>query len=221
MAVLPLLFSPGSLWQQTDKGASAQVLDCCAAPGSKTVQLLEALHAKAPTSTEPAAPIPSGFLIANDSDAKRCHMLVHQSLNRIGSPNCMITNLDASAIPSIKIPNTRTGQTKNLYFDRILCDVPCSGDGTTRKNPGVWKTWKPADGLGLHPLQLRILSRAIQMLKPGGRLVYSTCSYNPIENEAVVSAALATFRKSLILGITLFRRILIVISIFPQPTCPS
>lgn len=107
----------------------------------------------------------------------------------------MITNLDASAIPSIKIPNEKTGQMKNLYFDRILCDVPCSGDGTTRKNPGVWKTWKPADGIGLHPLQLRILSRAIQMLKPGGRLVYSTCSYNPIENEAVVSAALAAFRE--------------------------
>lgn len=172
-----------------------QVLDCCAAPGSKTVQLLEALHAKAPTSTAPADPIPSGLLIANDSDAKRCHMLVHQSLNRIGSPNCMITNLDASAIPSIKIPNPANGQTKALYFDRILCDVPCSGDGTTRKNPGVWKTWKPADGLGLHGLQVRILSRAIQMLKPGGRLVYSTCSYNPIENEAVVSAALAAFRK--------------------------
>jgi len=146
-------------------------------------------------------------------------MLVHQSLNRIGSPNCMITNLDASAIPSIKIPNMQTGQTKNLYFDRILCDVPCSGDGTTRKNPGVWKTWKPADGLGLHSLQLRILSRAIQMLKPGGRLVYSTCSYNPIENEAVVSAALATFRKSSALVFTLCRNLLTRINTM-QPTCP-
>jgi multisite-specific tRNA:(cytosine-C5)-methyltransferase len=128
-------------------------------------------------------------------------MLVHQSLNRIGSPNCMITNLDAAAIPSIKIPSdpssssSGSAATKTLFFDRILCDVPCSGDGTTRKNPGIWKVWKPADGLGLHTLQLRILSRAIQMLKPGGRLVYSTCSYNPIENEAVVSSALAVNRE--------------------------
>lgn len=198
------------------------MLDCCAAPGSKTVQLLEALHAKAPTSTAPAAPIPSGFLIANDSDAKRCHMLVHQSLNRIGSPNCMITNLDASAIPAIKIPNPQNGQTKNLYFDRILCDVPCSGDGTTRKNPGVWKTWKPADGLGLHSLQLRILSRAIQMLKPGGRLCYSTCSYNPIENEAVVSAALNTFRTSFLSLLFPRRTPSTDCRLFlSQPACPS
>lgn len=99
----------------------------------------------------PAKTIPDGLLIANDNDAKRCHMLVHQSLNRIGSPNTMITNLDAAAIPNIRIPNaSKPGSTTNLFFDRILCDVPCSGDGTTRKNPNIWKTWKTGDGLGLH-----------------------------------------------------------------------
>jgi multisite-specific tRNA:(cytosine-C5)-methyltransferase len=170
------------------------VLDCCAAPGSKTVQLLEALHARG-IEGQSAASIPPGLLVANDSDAKRCHMLVHQSLNRIGSPNTMITNLDASNIPTIKLPGPNGKGTRTLYFDRILCDVPCSGDGTTRKNPNIWKTWKTSDGLGLHPLQLRILLRAIQSLKYGGRLVYSTCSYNPIENEAVVSAALASCRE--------------------------
>lgn len=108
----------------------------------------------------------------------------------------MITNLDASTIPNIYHSDPKTpGKTAVLQFDRILCDVPCSGDGTTRKNPNIWKTWRTSDGLGLHGLQLRILKRAIQMLKPGGRLVYSTCSYNPIENEAVVSAALLACRK--------------------------
>jgi len=68
--------------------------------------------------------------------------------------------------------------------------VPCSGDGTIRKNIGIWKSWQPNDGNGLHGLQLRILQRAIKMLKPDGRIVYSTCSLNPVENEAVIAAAL-------------------------------
>jgi hypothetical protein len=59
-----------------------------------------------------------------------------------------------------------------------------------RKNTVIWRRWSPVDGNGLHNLQLRILLRAMELLKPGGRLVYSTCSFNPIENEAVVSAAL-------------------------------
>lgn len=59
-----------------------------------------------------------------------------------------------------------------------------------RKNTLIWRRWSPVDGNGLHNLQLRILLRAMELLKPGGRLVYSTCSFNPVENEAVVSAAL-------------------------------
>ena len=74
-----------------------------------------------------------------------------------------------------------------LLFDRILCDVPCSGDGTIRKAPDIWRRWTPGNGNGLHPLQLRIALHACQMLKEGGRLVYSTCTFNPIEDEAVVA----------------------------------
>lgn len=135
----------------------------------------------------------------------------------------MVTNHDASIFPAIKIPmeqvvfpsNTKprvaAKKQHQLLFDRILCDVPCSGDGTLRKNPGIWKNWSPMDGNGLHGyyipdnvpelnlsgphfvyprLQLRILQRAMRMLKKGGRIVYSTCSMNPVENEAVVAAAL-------------------------------
>nr|AIC33808.1 Sun [Puccinia cf. psidii AE-2014] len=157
------------------------VLDTCAAPGSKTAQLVESLHSSSSTL------IPSGLIIANDSDYKRSHLLVHQSLRRLPSPSTMITNHDASQFPSLSLKH------RKLFFDRILCDVPCSGDGTLRKNGGIWKDWTPAQGIGLHGLQLRILSRAISLLKPGGRLVYSTCSLNPLENEAVVSAALSQF----------------------------
>lgn len=132
------------------------VLDCCAAPGSKTVQLLEALHSGS-LSGHSATSIPSGLLIANDSDAKRCHMLVHQSLNRVGSPNTMITNLDATVIPNIRVPNKTTGKIETLRFDRILCDVPCSGDGTMRKNINIWRTWRTGDGLGLHRCVVSLL----------------------------------------------------------------
>lgn len=157
------------------------VLDTCAAPGSKTAQLVESLH------HADSGLIPRGLVIANDSDYKRSHLLVHQSLRRLPSPSTMITNHDASRFPTLSMASQK------LYFDRILCDVPCSGDGTLRKNGGIWRDWTPANGIGLHGLQLRILSRAISLLKPGGRIVYSTCSLNPLENEAVVSAALLQF----------------------------
>lgn len=65
----------------------------------------------------------------------------------------MVTNLDASIYPVIKIPAPSNGNAKKLQqllFDRILCDVPCSGDGTMRKNMGIWKNWQAMDGNGLH-----------------------------------------------------------------------
>lgn len=166
-----------------------KVMDMCAAPGSKTAQLLEALHA---ADTATSTSIPSGLLIANDSDHKRTHLLIHQSA-RLPSPALMVTNLDASSYPIIKVPNSQTGKMGSLTFDRILCDVPCSGDGTMRKNMGIWKSWQPMDGNGLHSLQLRILQRAMRMLEKSGRIVYSTCSLNPVENEAVIAAALNTY----------------------------
>ncbi|WWC59399.1 uncharacterized protein I303_101954 [Kwoniella dejecticola CBS 10117] len=151
-------------------------LDMCAAPGSKTAQIIEALNPHHTAST--------GLLIANDSDYKRTHMLVHQT-GRMPSRGLIVTNFDASLFPSIKLKGG-----KQLQFDRILADVPCSGDGTLRKNLEIWNKWGAADGNSLHSLQLRILERAMNMLKPGGRLVYSTCSFNPSEDEAVIAAAL-------------------------------
>jgi 16S rRNA C967 or C1407 C5-methylase (RsmB/RsmF family) len=77
-------------------------------------------------------------------------------------------------------------------YDRIICDVPCSGDGTLRKNPNIWAEWTPEFAMGLHSLQLRIAQRGAALLKVGGYMVYSTCSFNPIENEAVVAGAAYT-----------------------------
>lgn len=133
----------------------------------------------------------TGLLIANDSDYKRSHLLIHQ-LKRLSSPNLIVTNHDATMYPSIKLPPTPENPASNRYlkFDRILADVPCSGDGTTRKNVNLWQDWSPGNALGLYITQVRILVRALQMLKVGGRVVYSTCSMNPVENEAVIASAM-------------------------------
>ncbi|XP_043267526.1 tRNA (cytosine(34)-C(5))-methyltransferase [Venturia canescens] len=155
-----------------------KVLDMCAAPGSKTAQLIEAIHA------DEKIAHPKGFVIANDLDNNRCYMLVHQA-KRLNSPNILITNHDSSIMPNFNF--TKPDGTKGLLkFDRILADVPCSGDGTMRKNPDIWCKWSPANGNNLHGIQYRIARRGLEMLEIGGKMVYSTCSLNPIENEAVL-----------------------------------
>lgn len=161
-----------------DVKPSHKVLDMCAAPGSKTAQLIEMIHAD-----EGNIP-PEGFVIANDLDNNRCYMLVHQA-KRLNSPNILITNHDSSIMPNFIITNP-DGTKDTLKFDRILADVPCSGDGTMRKNPDIWCKWSAANGNNLHGIQYRIAKRGLEMLTVGGRMVYSTCSLNPIENEAVL-----------------------------------
>jgi len=84
-----------------------------------------------------------------------------------------------------------------LLFDRILCDVPCSSDGTIRKSPQIAKTWKVKTGMKLHSVQLDIALRSVELLKVGGIMVYSTCSLYPLENEAVVAELLRRFPDSL------------------------
>uniref|UniRef100_A0A4W6FMW6 tRNA (cytosine(34)-C(5))-methyltransferase n=1 Tax=Lates calcarifer TaxID=8187 RepID=A0A4W6FMW6_LATCA len=158
-----------------------KILDMCAAPGSKTAQLIEMLH------SDMDVPFPEGFVIANDVDNKRCYLLVHQA-KRLNSPCIMVVNHDASCIPTLQIDSD--GKKDILFYDRILCDVPCSGDGTMRKNIDVWKKWTTSNSLHLHGLQLRIAVRGVEQLAVGGRMVYSTCSLNPIEDEAVIAALL-------------------------------
>ncbi|XP_064398499.1 RNA cytosine-C(5)-methyltransferase NSUN2-like isoform X2 [Halichondria panicea] len=162
-----------------------KVLDMCAAPGSKTAQLIEALHAE----DSQESTIPAGVVIANDADNKRCYMLIHQA-KRLNSPCFIVTNHDASVFPMFYYHDEEDVR-HPLFYDRVLCDVPCSGDGTLRKNPIIWREWNPSVGLSLHKLQLRILTRGLELLAPGGRLVYSTCSLNPVENEAVIATMLS------------------------------
>eukprot|EP01043_Picozoa_sp_COSAG02_P065279 COSAG02_NODE_9799_length_2108_cov_1.698357_1_plen_579_part_01 len=169
--VPPLVLSP-------QRGES--VLDMCASPGSKTAQLLHALVGSAVDYDCGA-----GVVVANDAEAKRCSILTHQ-LRRYGPAACtalLVTHHDAAHDP----PPAPSGG-----YDKILCDVPCSGDGTMRKNGSIATAWSATNGFGRHALQLQILRQGLARLKVGGRLVYSTCSLNPHENEAVVCAALTT-----------------------------
>ena len=102
-------------------------------------------------------------------------MLTHQ-VQRSTTMPIIVLNYAAQFLPKMK----HKGET--ILFDKILADVPCSGDGATRKLPNKWFDWNTNGGYGLHQLQLSILLHGIELLKPGGLLLYSTCSLNPIED---------------------------------------
>ena len=142
------------------------VLDMCASPGSKSTHIAEILQG-------------TGAVIANDVSKKRTNTLVANT-QRISLPNIMIVQHDGRHIP--RIPGDG--------YDAILVDAPCTGSATTRKNPDVWNKWRPSAGKRLHSLQVELLSRAIKIARSGSVIVYSTCSLDPIENEAVISRIL-------------------------------
>eukprot|EP00796_Vickermania_ingenoplastis_P005145 gene5145-3695_t len=172
-------------------------LDMCASPGSKTAQMLVALGRhklqRAGSSSSGPASFPYDFLsdglvIANELDTKRANMLVHQVKRlRLLFPFALFTNHDARFFPDLELQARSGGGVETLRFDKILCDVVCSGDGTLRKAPQYFKIWNPREAMNLQKLQIQIAMRAAHLLRVGGRLVYSTCSLNPVENEAVVA----------------------------------
>ncbi|KAL0234103.1 hypothetical protein PCE1_001141 [Barthelona sp. PCE] len=145
------------------------VLDMCAAPGSKTMQLMMKIGQE-------------GVVMANEVNTKRCNVLHHQ-MSRLKKKAMLVVQHDARSLPPFH-------DGSEIGFDHILADVPCSGDGTCRKNPDVWNKWEPNGGLALHTLQLDIVRKGLRMLRVGGTIVYSTCSMNPMENEAVVATLL-------------------------------
>lgn len=116
----------------------------CAAPGSKTAQMVDIMHEKAGSST------PEGVVIANDVDERRCYLMIHQ-VNRLSSPIVMATQIPAQKFPFLSIDSLQNPSVEEVpIFDRVLADVPCSGDGTFRKNYDLWPKWTTALGLGLH-----------------------------------------------------------------------
>ncbi len=145
-----------------------RVLDMCAAPGGKTAQIAFALGNR-------------GTLVANDISNPRIKAL-QGNLDRLGVVNVTTTCSDAANWPAA-----------GGYFDRILADVPCSSEGTLRRNPSMLERMDPASPGRLAPRQRALLRKAVQRLAPGGRILYSTCTFAPEENELVVATILAEY----------------------------
>lgn len=124
-------------------------------------------------------------MVANDADPVRCHTLIHRTA-RLGlrTAALVVTQHRAQCMPGWPAGAPSAG------FDKIVCDVPCTGDGTARKHPEVFHRWEVANGLRQHGVQVRIALRGLALLRVGGTMCYSTCSLNPIENEAVVAELL-------------------------------
>jgi 16S rRNA (cytosine967-C5)-methyltransferase len=141
-------------------GTGSRILDCCAAPGGKTAAL--------------AARNPTAEIVAVELHAHRVELL----RKRVHATNVQVIEADV-----LRLPVSRD-------FDRVLADVPCSGTGTLDRNPEIKWRLKPEDLDDLHSRQVAILRAALQQLVPGGRAVYSTCSLEREENEAVVEEVL-------------------------------
>lgn len=152
-----------------DNHKKLRILDMCASPGSKTLQALE--YNK------------KSRILANDVSESRLQAL-RDAIQRSGMDH--LDKIGYSCQDARHLSTTK-------LWDVIVCDVPCSGDGTIRKDPHILELWKPEQGQALHTLQLQILLRALHLIKPGGTICYSTCSLNPMENESVVAAALRQY----------------------------
>lgn len=143
-----------------------RVLDLCAAPGGKTTQIGAKLRG-------------SGFLVSNEIHPARAKIL-SENVERMGIGNALVLN---------ETPERLAGLFPE-YFDAILVDAPCSGEGMFRKNGAACEEWSPENVALCAERQRGILDCAAAMLRPGGRLVYSTCTFAPEENEGSVSAFL-------------------------------
>jgi 16S rRNA C967 or C1407 C5-methylase (RsmB/RsmF family) len=145
------------------------VLDMCGAPGSKSRHLLSLMRRKTRSNSSRA---PTGCLVVNDSDSRRVGSILEQMDHGNGSglesPAVLLSSFRGE-----DILHALSGS--SILFDRVLCDVPCTGDGTFRKAPDLWRTWTASRGQSLHPVQLQLALHAAALTKIGGRMIYSTC----------------------------------------------
>lgn len=148
------------------------VLDLFASPGSKTTQMAAMMKNQ-------------GTIIANDLKIGRISILA-SNMEKTGTTNTIITRGDAIAVAA-KLHK------KGWKFDKILLDAPCSGEGTLRSSPKTFIMWNEKVVGKLGRMQKKFFAMAIKLLKPGGTVVYSTCTHAPEENEAIVSFALENF----------------------------
>lgn len=151
----------------------SRVMDVAAAPGSKTTQIAARMGNQ-------------GAILANEFSASRVKVL-HANISRCGIANVALTHFDGRVFGAA-LPES---------FDAILLDTPCSGEGVVRKDPDALKNWSPQSNLDIASTQRELIDSAFHALRPGGTLVYSTCTLNRDENEAVIDWLLAQYPQAI------------------------
>jgi len=150
-----------------DPRPGERVLDLCAAPGGKSTAIADRLR-------------PTGLLVANDVDAGRAREL-GRTLERWGVTNSIVCALTPDRLAALA----------RGFFDAVLVDAPCSGEAMFARRDRAAADWSPEHVRGCSLRQQGLLHAARALVQPGGRIVYSTCTFNPIENEAVIASYLA------------------------------
>jgi len=150
-----------------DPRPGERILDLCAAPGGKSSQIAGLIGRE-------------GMLISNEPEPSRAKVLA-SNLERLGIFNAIVTNAYPDAL----------AKKWEGYFDGVLCDAPCSGEGMFRRDPDSRTQWASGSPAGCAKRQAEILDQAAKLVRPGGRLVYSTCTFNRAENEETILAFLA------------------------------
>ncbi len=143
--------------------APQRVMDVAAAPGSKTTQIAACMHNQ-------------GTILANEFSASRVKVL-HANISRCGVTNCALTHFDGRVFGA-GLPET---------FDAILLDAPCSGEGVIRKDPNALRNWSLSSTAAIAATQRELIDSAFHALRPGGTLVYSTCTLNTEENQHIIA----------------------------------
>ena len=155
--------------------APERVMDMAAAPGSKTTQIAASMSNK-------------GALLANEYSASRVKVL-HANISRCGVSNTAIAHFDGRVFGPA-LPET---------FDAILLDAPCSGEGVIRKDADALRNWSPESTEAIAATQHDLIDSAFHALKPGGTLVYSTCTLNRSENQQVIAWLLARYPDAVVI----------------------
>lgn len=144
-----------------------RVLDLCAAPGGKSTQLAAKLQGR-------------GVLVTNDNAAERTKALA-KNVERAGAAGVVVTNEEPGKL----------AEAFGAFFDRVLVDAPCSGEGMFRKDESMIREWERHSAERCSAMQRDILREAARLVAPGGKLLYSTCTFSPRENEGSVARFLA------------------------------
>lgn len=161
-----------SVVPKVDVREGEKILDMCAAPGGKSTYILSKLN-------------DTGLLVSNEINPIRIKAL-GENLERFGAKNCIITNTDSNNLRKLF-----TG-----YFDKVVIDAPCSGQGMFRKDEVAIKDWSYAKVLECQSIQREIIRDGYDMLKDGGVLVYSTCTFAKEENETVINEFIEEYENA-------------------------